>query len=557
MITPKKQNASTYVEAQTMNHCLRNLGIDTVGNILLLLGFAGILCFFLFSNVKQIGKIFAEEGKKEKSIGEVLVATENTFRESIYQRKAYIDLYGIALKTTNQKIIGDFEFVKDDHNIIQRFATQTDITGFTEDMMLLQEVAKKQNIPLVYLQIPDKTKYLFLAQSEKYAFNGQLSQKVGQIMEEKGVECIDYEEEMERDPLAPTFDKFFLKTDVHCSTYAEFWMAKRLVEHLSENYNLKFYNMEQIFDLNQYTVNSYPFVGNTARSAGRFFAGSDVFEIYVPRFNTNITIKNPPEEEERSGNFEEVILNGYEQRENIDRYTYWITNYGNYPSPFYKYINMKASEKAPRLLIISDSIFMRGFSYLSLACREITILDPRYFKENNYLVGLLAVEQYDGIIVVGSSENFFRSHFQAQDQLPNLPQKPMISEAEYGQWLGNRGIWMDKCNGEKPASQGELRIDPSRQIVELVGWAADFCNEKPLSSLYITVGDIVMQCQYGIERQGFVDHFKKEEMLQVGFKIFIPTEILQKENAEEIMFFGVSADGEILYEPVAYQINYE
>lgn len=143
------------------------------------------------------------------------------------------------------------------------------------------------------------------------------------------------------------------------------------------------------------------------------------------------------------------------------------------------------------------------------------------------------------------------------DQLPNLPQKPMISEVEYGQWLGNRGIWMDKCNGEKPASPGELRIDPSRQIVELVGWAADFCNEKPLSSLYITVGDIVMQCQYGIERQGFVDHFKKKEMLQVGFKIFIPTEILQKENAEEIMFFGVSADGEILYEPVAYRINYE
>ncbi len=72
------------------------------------------------------------------------------------------------------------------------------------------------------------------------------------------------------------------------------------------------------------------------------------------------------------------MLNGYEKN-TYDKYTYWVTNYGQFTHPYYKYKNLNNTDGL-KILIFSDSTCYRAWSYLLLTVGEITILDPRYFN---------------------------------------------------------------------------------------------------------------------------------------------------------------------------------
>lgn len=553
MKQPKKI-ASAYAEAPAGTRRCGNR--KRLKEALLILSFCGVLSAFFLTNFLQLTGVISEYSQQEVPLRKKLSLIEDKFREKIYKRELYIDLYGIALNAMGSKIVGDFDFVKDSHGIIQRTSSKTDINPFLNSMEELKQAAQAGGTPLVYMGLPDKAKHLLLAQSALFAFDGQLSGEIQSELLKRDFDCIDLETAMETDSRAPTFDEFFFKTDVHCTTYGEFWMAQTLAEYLTKQYHLQFFDREQVFDLQQYNRFSYDFLGNTARSAGEFFAGLDQFEIYKPNFDTNLTMQNPSAGQELTGNFDTVMLNGYEQRETINQYMYWVTNYGHFTSPHYRYINHNAPETAPRLLILCDSVFMRGFSYLALGCREITVLDSRYFKGTDYMAAELSAAHYDAIVVLGSSRNFFTSSFRSLMELPDLPAKEMISEADYGQWLGRDGVWLDRYNGEKPAVRGTIEINTAEDMVSLLGWAADFCSEAPFSQLYLKVGDIVLQCEYGIKRDSVVNHFKLDSLLNTGFTVTFPADYLKDGEVGEIAFYGVSADGQYLYEPVTYQLNY-
>ena len=61
-----------------------------------------------------------------------------------------------------------------------------------------------------------------------------------------------------------------------------------------------------------------------------------------------------------TGNFDQVLLNGYEQGGGYDEYTYWVTDFGQFPNECYTIKNNRAQDAAD-VLVICDSIFMRGF----------------------------------------------------------------------------------------------------------------------------------------------------------------------------------------------------
>lgn len=143
------------------------------------------------------------------------------------------------------------------------------------------------------------------------------------------------------------------------------------------------------------------------------------------------------------------------------------------------------------------------------------------------------------------------------DELPTLPYKDMISSDEYGRWIGNHGICLDTYNGVKNAEEGKIVIDPAAKAVDLYGWAADFFVNRPLKALYLQVGDVLLECEYGIERTGVKKSFGHEELLKVGFQVMFPSSYLQNGRVKDVSFVGLSADGEYLYTPVTYQLTYK
>lgn len=167
------------------------------------------------------------------------------------------------------------------------------------------------------------------------------------------------------------------------------------------------------------------------------------------------------------------------------------------------------------------------------------------------------------VVVFGCSERYIDEVLlrpagipQMADALPELPERTMISEQEYGQWIGADGIWLDTSSGQLTAGIGPIPIQEAGGVVTINGWAADFGADAPFSALYLRVGNALLECDYGSEHSGVVDHFGKESLRYTGFKVAFPKSILQDGAVKEISFIGVSADGQAVYQPVTCQLAY-
>ena len=523
---------------------------QTLNTIFIFIFCAFLFCVFIL-NIKSLWEIISQKEISIETWKQTSTTIESEWKNEIVYRNQLIDLYGISLLAFHKDMVGNFEFVKDADGIIQRFEPEPNTQEFEASIIELKQWLESNDIPLVYIQLPDKS--ASLAMSKQFYFSGQRSDSLYESLSKNGVDILDIETIMTTDPKAPLKDDFFFRTDVHLSTYAEFWMSRHLVQYLSENYGIHFETADQVFDQNQYVVSQYEFLGNTARSAGRFFTGTDCFELYIPRFETDMALIDKVGNQTRAGTFQTVVMNGYENRETIDLYTYWITDYGQYPQPYYQYQN-NLNPNAPRLLIIADSLFMRGISFLSLACSNVTVVDTRFMQGVPYVEQALAERSYDAVIVCGSSASFLQSSFTVETTLPDVQQRP-AQTADY--WIARQGLCIDSYNGTRIGGDATgFQIDRSSQQISLVGWAADFAALQPLSALYLQVGDQIVKCNYGIERTSVSDHFQNIDLKDTGFSVTFPASYLEDGQVEEIRFIQIGADGTYCYEPITYQLGY-
>lgn len=139
------------------------------------------------------------------------------------------------------------------------------------------------------------------------------------------------------------------------------------------------------------------------------------------------------------------------------------------------------------------------------------------------------------------------------DKVSDVPERP-AQTADY--WVGTNGICIDTYNGTRIKNVGKITLDTESSVVTLVGWAADFNALKPLDTLYLQVGDINIQCDYGIERTSVSNHFQNDDLKDTGFSVTFPASYLHDGQVDELRFIQVGADGTYRYEPVVYQLLY-
>lgn len=475
---------------------------------------------------------------------------ELQLKERMKGRGKLVDLYGLSLRTLRKNVVGNFEFIKDQRGIIQMVKAAPENDQFEQSVIALHNRLEREKTPLVYLEAPDKTGGDRL--SEGLYFFGQSIPERLQTMESAGIDVLYADDWLGSAGDAPSIEEFFLHTDVHYSTYGELWMSKLLIQYLQENYQIDFPESDLALDVSRFERVKYEFLGNTARSAGKYFAGLDCFESYIPIYDTDFTLFNKTREPIRTGNFEAVMMNGYENgesnRSNI--YTYWITNYGQYPEPFYRYQNNLNSE-GPKLLLLIDSTFMRGAAFLSLASSEVTVLDIRSMGAIPYVQQALDEKHYDAVVICAA--DYWSRSFSSDCELPNLPEKS-AQTADY--WIGMDGMCLDTCNGENIGNAESFMTQRDATQVEIVGWAADFKSRQPLSALYLQVGDRIIQCNYGLERTSVSDYYQDGNLKNTGFSVAFPTFYLEEKDVNQLSFIQIGTDGTYCYEPVNYQLLY-
>lgn len=516
-------------------------------NIIFIIIISVIVLYFSVINIGVMFHIFEKYEITYDNFKTTANNIETDLKTSFKDREKFIELYGLSLLTIRKNIIGNFDFVKDDNGLIQQFVEQINTSQFEKSMKDLNQYLKNKDIPLIFMNYPNKVADFSLA--EECNFHGEYNEKLINQLQNFEIDILNTEEFLNK---KISKNDFYFKTDGHLTTYAEFCLTNLLLNYLENNYSLNFLNKKFVMDITQYNIHSYDFLGNAARSVGPFFTGIDKFEMYEPKFETNLTLIDKDNNVLRKGNYYEVATNGYQKRADSNMYTYWITNYGQYPQPYYRYEN-NLSSNAPKLLVIADSMFMRGISFLSLNCSSVTVVDTRYMGNINYVEYALNEQDYDAVIVSGLSSYFLQQGFSVKTQIPQLPELPSQT-TDY--WIGRNGMWIDNYNQTNIKDADPINIDLQKGSINLVGWAADFINNQPLGDLYLQLDDKIIKCEYNIVRTSVSSYFKNESLTNTGFSVTFPTSYLNGGAVKELRFIQISSDGAYRYAPIIYTLQY-
>jgi len=120
--------------------------------------------------------------------------------------------------------------------------------------------------------------------------------------------------------------------------------------------------------------------------------------------------------------------------------------------------------------------------------------------------------------------------------------------SEYTTNLGNGGLWIDLINGELAVAEADLSFPkeiPKNDDIIIIGWAFDGNAMKPLSAMYVKIGDVSIKCNYGGSRGDVADHFNNPDLTETGFRVRIPASVTQ--HSDKIEFVMITADGEYRY----------
>ena len=186
--------------------------------------------------------------------------------------------------------------------------------------------------------------------------------------------------------------ELFYFTDHHWTSYAGFLANKAICKELNDRYDYD-YN-EQYSDINYYDVKNYRdwFLGSKGKIVGSSFTshGADDFELIVPRFETNLTEKQPFKNEIREGCFEDSVL----YMENMRKDYYKINTYATYSGGDFRLQIMKnnLNKEGTKIVLVRDSFACVVAPFLALNTSELHVCDIR--DGESYVGDKLNLEEY-------------------------------------------------------------------------------------------------------------------------------------------------------------------
>lgn len=368
-----------------------NIFNKNTSNIILIVLFISILLFLSIINIPSVYKAYKNAAKAE-NIMAVNKEFEKEYKSNFYGKSKFIDLYGLSLTMLNKKTILNLQQINiNGITTINTFSHEyTRIYSdnkINENIKKIISLANDNNIKFIYMQQPFQTNIAPIYFQKLLNIYFPITINKLKAFLKDNVTYIDVYSELINNGFKN--EKIFFKTDMHNQTYTEFSIIPLLINALEKNGI--FYNddeKKQVLNIDNYNVIKKEFRGNTVASAGRFFGESDIFEMYIPKFNTNLktiidnnTIK--------SGAFNDSMMHDS---------TYYVLNYGFFTVPVYQIDNLLTKNNY-NILFISDSISTRLISYFALLNKKITVFDPRYNKDSNALLNLIKNNKYDCIVM--------------------------------------------------------------------------------------------------------------------------------------------------------------
>ncbi|MCL2112229.1 MAG: hypothetical protein FWH32_08335 [Clostridiales bacterium] len=317
------------------------------------------------------------------------------------------DFSHLTFVSTDTQFQDDWALVRDARGYMQMVEDGFDSELAAGLMADIADILEQRNIPFVYVLPPPRFDMDDLPMSQDIDFFGQRHESFVDALKQTDIDVLDVQKELEA---AGEPHLYPFKTDLHLETAGEFRTAMLLADKLG-SLGVEIKDRNIAFNEGSYIVEPYAFRGWIPRwSDDPRPIEDDVFEIWLPEFDTRLTLENPSDDIVKQGTFQETVMNGKEKDESLtqDPNTNWVTNYMQWPSPYYT-IENHMNEGGARLLVLLDSYLMRAVAYFSLGVGHITIIDPREEGGVGHLNDAIFSGDYDAVVIAAGVRDFFHS----------------------------------------------------------------------------------------------------------------------------------------------------
>ena len=265
---------------------------------------------------------------------------------------------------------------------------------------------------LIYVQLPFKIENdeMLPAGAKEYA-----NENVEVLLKElknRGIETIDIKKHMKKDGLV--YDDQFYKTDHHWRPQTAKWAAGVISQHLAGE--MDWIHDQDLFEDDNFRFKHYDdqFLGSLGKKTGNWYAGTDDFDLIIPKYKTDFEFWADTEEGiiERSGDFEHALLD----KKNMEKNYFRINTYATYTGGDFKenIVTNHLSDNHKKVLLLRDSFSCTLLPYLSLSCEQVTTLDLRHFKKMS-TADYVKEHDFDVVLIAYNPSAFTPKQFDFTD----------------------------------------------------------------------------------------------------------------------------------------------
>lgn len=195
-------------------------------------------------------------------------------------------------------------------------------------------------------------------------------------LEENNIEVLDLREKMKEEGL--DYKSSFFKTDHHWTPQTGIWATKQIANKINDLWGMKIDS--NIYRKENFDTKTYEniYLGSQGRRVTLAKAKPENFDVIYPNFETNISIKIPSMEIDKTGSFREILIDeNFISKDYYNATVYSTYDYGDKAVKAIKNNFVKDNEK---ILILKDSFADVVTPYLSLVANNIYEVDLRYFN---------------------------------------------------------------------------------------------------------------------------------------------------------------------------------
>jgi hypothetical protein len=258
------------------------------------------------------------------------------------------------------------------------YADPVDVTARAKSLENFNQFLQSRNIPLLYVQAPDKVCEEDAISSTRNFTNRNMDNLLS-ALRQAGVFALDLREELHRQGLV--HHDLFLKTDHHWKPETGLWAAKAVAERLNASFDFN-------IDMSLYNPERYDYrvqndhLGSLGRRATLAVATPEPISLISPKFETDLTIRIPSRNLDERGDFGvtyykelwEYMSQGKDAYSKDYYYTYF---HGGYNPIIFAHNNQLQHER--KILVISNSFGWVVTPFLALGVNNMDVLVRRHF----------------------------------------------------------------------------------------------------------------------------------------------------------------------------------